>query len=82
MGTALQRHKARHAASIPVGTTPQLPITSGEGELYRFNPESIRQLEKQLPMVTVNGTTTEVQAGYLLGIQHVLSILRQGFTVG
>lgn len=82
MSNALQRHKARVAMTSRIGTTPQLPITSSEGELYRFNPESIRQLEKQLNAVHVNASTTDIQAGYMLGVQHVLSLLRNGFTVG
>lgn len=49
--------------------------------LYRLSPEIYKQLEGQLPKPIVSANTTEHQIGYLLGIQYVLSTLREGFTV-
>ena len=51
------------------------------GMVYRFNADSLVALEKQFPGALVNAQTTDIQAGYLLGVQAVLSALRNGFTV-
>lgn len=39
------------------------------------------KLEKQLPMPVPNSSTTEIQAGYHMGIQHILKLLREGFVI-
>lgn len=49
--------------------------------MYRLTPEVYEKLEGQLPKPIVTGQTTEHQVGYLLGIQYVLSVLREGFTI-
>lgn len=49
--------------------------------LYRLTPEVYDKLEASLPKPIVNAQTTDHQVGYLLGIQYVLSVLREGFTV-
>lgn len=53
--------------------------TIKERVLNRLTPEVYRELEKKLstPLVTVQ--TTELLAGYLLGIQTVLKELRNGY---
>lgn len=38
-------------------------------------------LEKQVARPVVTNTTTEIQAAYALGVQHVLEVLRNGFVV-
>ncbi len=43
--------------------------------------EQLGQLASQLPAPIVTAQTTELQAGFQLGVQHVLSILRKGFTI-
>jgi len=50
-------------------------------DLYRLSTSVYESLERQLPKPMVSKDTTEQQVGYLLGIQHVLGILRQGFTI-
>lgn len=40
-----------------------------------------KTLEKEVLGVVVTGATTEIQAGYMLGIQSVLAKLRDGFVV-
>lgn len=51
-------------------------------QIYRLTPEVYTALEnKILSNVLVNDKTTEIQAGYMLGIQKVLKELRDGFTV-
>jgi hypothetical protein len=49
---------------------------------FRLTPEVYEKLEDMLPKPIVNAQTNEHQVGYLLGIQHVLSVLRKGFTIG
>jgi hypothetical protein len=50
-------------------------------DLYRLNPSVYEKLEQQLPKPVVTKDTSEHQTGYLLGIQYVLLVLRQGFTI-
>lgn len=53
-----------------------------QGMVYRLTPEVYSQLEeKLLSDVLVNKETTDLQAGYMLGIQKVLKVLRDGFTI-
>lgn len=52
------------------------------GNTHRLTPEVYEALEAQLPKPIVSMQTTEHQVGYLLGIQYVLSVLREGFTIG
>lgn len=40
-----------------------------------------QSLEKQLQSPTVSVNTTEIMAGYQLGIQSVLKMLREGWVV-
>lgn len=53
-------------------------------ELHRLRPSDlarIAQLAGGDAINTVSATTTELQAGYQLGINRVLDILRKGFTI-
>lgn len=50
-------------------------------DLFRLTPEVYKSLEDQLPKPIVNNQTSEHQLGYLLGIQYVLTVLREGFTI-
>ncbi len=47
-----------------------------------LNQKQYEKLEGQLPKPLVNQSVTDIQAGYLLGVQAVLSILRNGFVTG
>lgn len=49
---------------------------------FRLDQDALDDLIKQLPRPIPATNTTEIQAGFLLGIQHVLDILRTGFTTG
>ncbi|NUX98775.1 hypothetical protein [Paraburkholderia youngii] len=53
-----------------------------EKVIYRLDAEVLKRLEEQLPKPLVNSTTTELMAGYALGVQAVLQKLREGYTVG
>lgn len=46
--------------------------------VYQLNEEVIKRLEKLVGVPHVSKDTTELQAGYMLGIQFVLSKLREG----
>jgi histidinol dehydrogenase len=48
----------------------------------RLDPETFAALVRALPSIAVGGQTTELQAGYQLGIQHVLNLLRDGYVTG
>lgn len=49
---------------------------------YRLNFDVYKQLEtKVLSDIYVNDKTTDIQAGYMLGIQKVLKEIRDGFTI-
>lgn len=48
---------------------------------FRLTPEVYKSLEDQLPKPIVNSQTSEQMIGYMLGIQYVLSVLREGFTI-
>lgn len=49
-------------------------------ESFRLTQLVYEQLERQVTPPIVTGTTTELQAGYALGVQQVLMLLRNGFT--
>ena len=48
-------------------------------KIYQFAPSTMASLEKQCPAPGVNHNTTPQEAGFLLGIQFVLNLLRKGF---
>jgi len=51
-------------------------------ETVRLTPEQYRQLEGQLVPPAVTNSTSDLMAGYQLGIQAVLKLLREGYTFG
>lgn len=51
--------------------------------IVRLSREQYEQLEKSvLSNIVVSDKTTDIQAGYMLGIQEVLRKVRIGFAVG
>lgn len=50
-------------------------------ELYRLTPAVYEALEKQLPRPILSSNSTELEAGQIIGIQRVLELLRNGFTI-
>lgn len=51
-------------------------------QVYRLNPDVYRDLERKvLSDIYISKETTDIQAGYMLGIQKVLKELRDGFTI-
>lgn len=53
-----------------------------ERVITRLDKDVYEALVKRLPGIGVGTDTTELQAGYQLGVQHVLAILREGFVIG
>jgi len=53
-----------------------------EQTFIRLDPTQYRELERRLPPPAVTNATTELMAGYQLGVQTVLKTLREGFTIG
>lgn len=49
---------------------------------FRLDQQAYEALEKQVLPVVVQRDTTDIQAGYMLGIQQVLGLLRKGFVIG
>ena len=50
--------------------------------LARMRANTIEALEAKVSNTLVTDETTPLQAGYRLGIAHVLALLRKGFVVG
>jgi len=53
-----------------------------EQTLVRLDPTQYQQLERHLPPPSVTNSTSDLMAGYQLGVQAVLKLLREGYTVG
>jgi hypothetical protein len=51
-------------------------------EVVRLTPEMLAALEKELPPPVVTNSTSELMAGYQLGVQTVLQRLRNGYVIG
>lgn len=51
-------------------------------EKQRLAPEAYVALIKTCPIIAVTNDTSLLQAGFQLGVQHVLQKLREGFVVG
>lgn len=51
-------------------------------QVHRLSKEAYVSLENQCGPIRPTTTTTPIEAGYALGVQHVLKIIRDGFTLG
>lgn len=51
-------------------------------EVLRLDRDTYAALAAQFGAPIVTDKTTEIQAGYQLGVQAVLTALRQGFVIG
>jgi len=56
--------------------------TTVPATFVRLDADQYRQLERQLPPPSVTNSTSDLMAGYQLGVQAVLKALREGYTVG
>lgn len=59
-------------------TTPTLPTR----EVMRLDSTTYAALAAKFGEPIVTDKTSEIQAGFQLGVQAVLSALRQGFVIG
>lgn len=50
-------------------------------ELVTLTQEQYLRLEKALPPPLLDNNTTDLQAGFRLGVQAVLKMIREGFVV-
>jgi hypothetical protein len=50
--------------------------------VVRLDQSMYRELEQKLTPPVVTSQTTDLQAGYQLGVQSVLKMLREGYTLG
>lgn len=49
--------------------------------LHRLDPSALAVIKKQCAAgITINSNTTPLQAGFQLGVQHVINVLQEGFT--
>lgn len=62
----------------PEPTKPETKVV----EFHRLSMAAYEALEKKCPAPLVNSDTTAHQAGYMLGVQYVLTLLRDGYRVG
>ncbi len=51
-------------------------------EVVVLSAEQYKRLEGQVLPPFVSNATRELQAGFMLGIQHVLKLLREGYVSG
>lgn len=50
-------------------------------QVHRLSESAYQDLAKKLPKPLVSNDTSAHHAGYLLGIQYVMQILREGYVV-
>jgi len=50
--------------------------------VVRLSAEQYQALEKHLPPPSVTNATSDLMAGYQLGVQAVLRALREGYVMG
>lgn len=49
--------------------------------IQRLSPEALAAVRHRVAgVITINANTTPLQAGFQLGVQHVLNTLQEGFT--
>lgn len=51
-------------------------------QVQRLTADAYKQLVAQVPGIAVTNETSPMQAGYQLGVQRVLELLRKGFVIG
>ena len=65
--------------SVPVTQEPTRPEVL---TMYLLNPDMYNKIEGEIAGISVTSNTTELQAGYMLGVQQVLKHLRKGYVNG
>lgn len=55
---------------------------SQEAILHRLDPAALASIKQRVAAaISINHNTTPLQAGFQLGVQHVLNVLQEGFAV-
>jgi len=49
--------------------------------VVRLRPDMYSDLERKCKTLAINENTTPLQAGYALGVESVLKLLRVGYTI-
>lgn len=61
---------------------PKDPAPKPKEQFFvRMAPHIYNQLERKLPAPVVSQQTTDLQAGFQLGVQYVLKQLRDGYVI-
>lgn len=68
-------HIARQSPAQPA------PAPAPETEFFRMNADVYSKFEASLPKPIPGQSTSDIQAGYLLGVQEVLRQLREGLVL-
>lgn len=69
---------SRNIKDIPPLDTPRISTQVH----HRLSPQAYQQLEAQVGHIRMSDQTSDINAGFQLGIQHVLRYLRDGFVAG
>ena len=59
-----------------------IPESKFAGDIYRINPEVWAKFKAGMPNRVVTDQTTDLQAGFMLGITYVLEQIEKGLVVG
>lgn len=51
-------------------------------EAIRLEADAYKSLVAKCPQIAVNNDTSPMQAGFQLGVQYVLKMLREGYVIG
>ena len=81
----LAKYEAAYASSLKAACQQLHSTVKAEAvpvESHRLTQEVYKQLERDLLRLAVGPTTTELQAGYQLGVAAVLEKLRNGIVIG
>jgi hypothetical protein len=65
-----------------MATAPNDPPVGGEKVKFRMTREDYFTFESKLTPPAVIDTTSPINAGFKLGVQHVLALLRKDYVQG
>lgn len=69
------------AQAYSPGPTEQSQTVTRYVDFVRLRPDVMEALERELPAPYAGPQTSEIMAGYLLGVQAVIKKLRDGYAV-
>lgn len=74
--------RAKSKPAFDSGTLTGEPVVVRAEEHHRLTQEVYMQLERECSRLAVGPATTELQAGFQLGVASVLERLRNGIVIG